>query len=396
MNNEDDRADELASSSEAVGHDRGAFETRAIHVGQEPDAEFGSVNVPIYQTSTYAQPAVGKPKAYDYARSGNPTREALQRVLASLEGGKRGLSFSSGLGASTTLLLTLRPGDHVVLGDDVYGGTYRLLARVLQQWGIAFDTIDLADEGALGNALREETRIVWLETPTNPYLKVIDIARVSEIAHAAGARCVVDNTFATPYLQRPLELGADAVVHSVTKYLGGHSDLIGGAIVTSDDELIERLTFLQNSVGAVPGPMDCFLALRGVKTLAVRMEAHCSGAERVAGFLAEHPKVAKVHFPGLPGNPSRELAERQMHRFGGMVSFEMRTPDEALAVAERTKIFFLAESLGGVESLIEVPGPMTHASVAGSPLEVPDTLVRLSVGIEHPDDLVADLEQALA
>jgi len=396
MNNEDDRTDELASRSEAVGHNGGAFETRAIHVGQEPDAEFGSVNVPIYQTSTYAQPAVGKPKAYDYARSGNPTREALQRVLASLEGGKRGLSFSSGLGASTTLLLTLRPGDHVVLGDDVYGGTYRLLARVLQQWGIAFDTIDLADEGALGSALREETRIVWLETPTNPYLKVIDIARVSEIAHAAGARCVVDNTFATPYLQRPLELGADAVVHSVTKYLGGHSDLIGGAIVTSDDELIERLTFLQNSVGAVPGPMDCFLALRGVKTLAVRMEAHCSGAERVAGFLAEHPKVAKVHFPGLPGNPNREVAERQMRRFGGMVSFEMRSPDEALAVAERTKIFFLAESLGGVESLIEVPGPMTHASVAGSPLEVPDTLVRLSVGIEHPDDLVADLDQALA
>ena len=396
MSTEDDRADELASRSEAVGHNGGAFETRAIHVGQEPDAEFGSVNVPIYQTSTYAQPAVGKPKAYDYARSGNPTREALQRVLASLEGGTRGLSFSSGLGASTTLLLTLAPGDHVVLGDDVYGGTYRLLARVLQQWGVAFDTIDLADEAALGNALREETRIVWLETPTNPYLKVIDIARVSEMAHAAGARCVVDNTFATPYLQRPLGLGADAVVHSVTKYLGGHSDLIGGAIVTSDDELIERLTFLQNSVGAVPGPMDCYLALRGVKTLAVRMEAHCTGAERVAAFLAEHPKVRKVHYPGLPANPNRALAERQMRRYGGMVSFEMPSPDEALAVAERTKIFFLAESLGGVESLIEVPGPMTHASVAGSPLEVPDTLVRLSVGIEHPDDLVADLDQALA
>jgi cystathionine gamma-synthase len=380
----DDRTDELA------------FETRAIHVGQEPDAEFGSVNVPIYQTSTYAQPAVGKPKAYDYARSGNPTREALQRVLASLEGGKRGLSFSSGLGATTTLLLTLRPGDHVVLGDDVYGGTYRLLARVMQQWGIAFDTVDLADESALRNVLREETRIVWLETPTNPYLKVLDIARVSQMAHAAGARCVVDNTFATPYLQRPLELGADVVVHSVTKYLSGHSDLIGGAIVTSDDELIERLTFLQNSVGAVPGPMDCYLALRGVKTLAVRMEAHSTGAERVAEFLVEHPKVAKVHYPGLPAHTNRELAERQMRRFGGMVSFEMRTADEALAVAERTKIFFLAESLGGVESLIEVPGPMTHASVAGSPLEVPDTLVRLSVGIEHPDDLVADLEQALA
>ena len=392
----DDRSDELASRSEAVGHNRGAFETRAIHVGQEPDAEFGSVNVPIYQTSTYAQPAVGKPKAYDYARAGNPTREALQRVLASLEGGTRGLSFSSGLGASTTLLLTLAPGDHVVLGDDVYGGTYRLLARVLQQWGIAFDTIDLADEDALGNALREETRIVWLETPTNPYLKVIDIARVSEMAHEAGARCVVDNTFATPYLQRPLELGADAVVHSVTKYLGGHSDLIGGAIVTSNDELIERLTFLQNSVGAVPGPMDCYLALRGVKTLALRMEAHCTGAERIASFLVEHPKVARVHYSGLLGHPGREIAERQMRRFGGMVSFEMGTPDEAIAVAERTNIFFLAESLGGVESLIEVPGPMTHASVAGSALEVPDTLVRLSVGIEHPDDLVADLDQALA
>jgi cystathionine gamma-synthase len=379
----------------ADGSDEPAFETRAIHVGQEPDTEFGSVNVPIYQTSTYAQPAVGKPKAYDYARAGNPTREALQRVLASLESGTRGLSFSSGLGASTTLLLTLGPGDHVVLGDDVYGGTYRLLARVLQQWGIAFDTIDLSDEEALRNALREETRIVWLETPTNPYLKVLDIGRVSEIAHTAGARCVVDNTFATPYLQRPLELGADAVVHSVTKYLGGHSDLIGGAIVTSDDELIERLTFLQNSVGAVPGPMDCYLALRGVKTLALRMEAHCTGAERVAAFLLEHPKIARVHYPGLPGHPGREIAERQMRRFGGMVSFEMRTPDEALAVAERTKIFFLAESLGGVESLIEVPGPMTHASVAGSPLEVPDTLVRLSVGIEHPDDLMADLDQAL-
>jgi cystathionine gamma-synthase len=371
------------------------FETRAIHVGQEPDAEFGAVSVPIYQTSTYAQPAVGKPKAYDYARTGNPTREALQQVLASLEGGTRGLSFSSGLGATTTLLLTLKPGDHVVLGDDVYGGTYRLLAKVMNEWGVAFDTIDLSDEEALGGALRDETRIVWLETPTNPLLKVIDIARVAEAAHQAGARCVVDNTFATPYLQRPLELGADVVVHSVTKYLGGHSDLVGGAIVTSDDDLIERLTFLQNAVGAVPGPMDCFLALRGVKTLAVRMEAHCTGAERVAAFLDEHPKVTRVHYPGLPDHAGHDVARKQMRRFGGMVSFEVGARDEAIAVVERTQIFFLAESLGGVESLIEVPAPMTHASVEGSPLEVPDTLVRVSVGIEHPDDLVADLEQAL-
>lgn len=373
-----------------------AFETRAIHVGQDPDAEFGSVSVPIYQTSTYAQPAVGKPKAYDYARGGNPTREALQQVLASLEGAARAVSFSSGLGATTTLLLTLKPGDHVVLGDDVYGGTYRLLARVMNEWGLAFDTVDLADEDLLRASLRDETAIVWLETPTNPLLKVIDIERVSAAAHAAGARCVVDNTFATPYLQRPLELGADVVVHSVTKYLGGHSDLVGGAIATSDGELLERLTFLQNAVGAVPGPMDCFLALRGVKTLAVRMEAHCSGAERVAAFLLGHPKVTRVHYPGLSEHPGHEVAARQMRRFGGMVSFEMGSAEEAIRTVERTRIFFLAESLGGVESLIEVPGPMTHASVAGSALEVPDTLVRLSVGIEHPDDLVVDLDQALA
>jgi cystathionine gamma-synthase len=372
------------------------FETRAIHVGQDPDAEFGAVSVPIYQTSTYAQPAVGKPKAYDYARSGNPTREALQQVLASLEGGTRALSFSSGLGATTTLLLTLQPGDHVVLGDDVYGGTYRLLARVMNGWGVEFDTVDLADDGALRSALRERTRIVWLETPTNPLMKIVDIERVATISHEAGALCVVDNTFATPYLQRPLELGADVVVHSVTKYLGGHSDLVGGAIVTSDDELIERLTFLQNAAGAVPGPMDCYLALRGVKTLAVRMEAHCTGAERVAEFLAGHPKVAKVYYPGMPDHAGHDIAVRQMRRFGGMLSFETRSRDDAIGVAEHTKIFFLAESLGGVESLIEVPAPMTHASVAGSPLEVPETLVRVSVGIEHPDDLVADLDQALS
>lgn len=371
------------------------FETKAIHVGQEPDAEFGAVNVPIYQTSTYAQPAVGKPKAYDYARGGNPTRDALQEVLASLEGGARALSFSSGLGAQTTLLLTLKPGDHVLLADDVYGGTYRLLARVMQDWGLSFSTVDMTDDAGLAAALRDETRMVWVETPSNPFLKVIDIARAAELSRGVGARCVVDNTFATPYLQRPLELGADVVVHSVTKYLGGHSDLIGGALVTSDEELIERLTFLQNAAGAVPGPMDCYLALRGVKTLAVRMRAHCRGAEAVAGFLTGHPKVTRVHYPGLPDHPGNAIARRQMDDFGGMVSFEVRSRDEAIRVAESTELFFLAESLGGVESLIEVPAPMTHASVAGSPLEVPDTLIRLSVGIEHPDDLVADLARAL-
>ena len=371
------------------------FETRAIHVGQEPDAEFGAVNVPIYQTSTYAQPAVGKPKAYDYARGGNPTREALQQVLASLEGGARALAFSSGLGATTTLLLTLRPGDHVLLGDDVYGGTYRLLARVMSDWGLSFDTVDLADEAAVRAAIRPETVLVWMETPTNPYLKVVDVERVAALAHEAGARCVVDNTFATPYLQRPLELGADVVVHSVTKYLGGHSDLVVGAVVTSDEALIERMTFLQNAVGAVPGPMDCYLALRGVKTLAVRMEAHCDGAEAVAAFLSSHRDVERVHYPGLPAHPGHDVAARQMRRFGGMVSFEVASRARAIEIAERTELFFLAESLGGVESLIEVPGAMTHASVAGSPLEVPDTLVRLSVGIEHPDDLVADLRRAL-
>jgi cystathionine gamma-synthase len=371
------------------------FETRAIHAGQEPEETYGAVNVPIFQTSTYAQPHVGEPKRYDYARGGNPTREALQTAIASLESGAHGLCFASGMGAEATLLLTLAPGDHVVLGDDVYGGTYRLLARVLRGWGLAFDVVDLTDGDAIRAAIRDETKIVWVETPTNPLLKVVDIAGVSSIAHDAGARVVVDNTFATPYLQRPLELGADVVVHSVTKYLGGHSDLVLGAIVTNDDELRDRLAFLENAVGAVPGPMDCYLALRGLKTLAVRMRAHCRGAEAVARFLASHPIVTSVRYPGLEGDPGHALAARQMDGFGGMVSFEVGSAEEARAVVERTRLFFLAESLGGVESLIELPGPMTHASVAGSPLEVPDTLIRLSVGIEHPDDLTEDLAQAL-
>jgi cystathionine gamma-synthase len=328
------------------------FETRAIHAGQEPEALYGSVNVPIYQTATYAQDGVGRPKRWDYGRGGNPTREAFQVALAALEGGTHGFAFASGMAAETTLLLTLRPGDHVILANDVYGGTYRLLANVLSDWGLMSSTVDLADETALRDAIRPTTKLVWVETPSNPMLKIVDLAAVAAVAHEAGARVVADNTFATPALQRPLEHDADAVVHSVTKYLGGHSDLIGGAIVTSDPEWVDRLGFLTNALGAVPGPMDSFLALRGLKTLAVRMR-------------------------------------------GGMVSFQVGSDEAALELVTRTKVFFLAESLGGVESLIEVPGPMTHASVAGSPLETPGDLVRLSVGIEHPDDLIADLAHAL-
>ena len=372
------------------------FETRAIHAGQDPDAPYGAVNVPIYQTSTYAQPEVGAPKVWDYARGGNPTREAFQQALASLEGGTHGFAFSSGLGAETTLLLTLGPGDHVVLGDDVYGGTYRLLSKVLSGWGLSFSTIDLADLGSLGAALTPATKLVWVESPSNPLLKIVDIEAMSAVAHEHGVRVVVDNTFATPALQRPLSLGADAVVHSVTKYVGGHSDLIGGAIVTSDEDWIERLGFLVNAVGAVPGPMDCYLALRGLKTLAIRMRAHCAGATAIAGFLSMHPAVTQVLYPGLVDHPGHGVAARQMADFGGMVSFRVGSGEKALDVARRTDLFFLAESLGGVESLIEVPAPMTHASVAGSPIEVPTDLVRLSVGIEHPDDLIEDLDRALS
>ena len=371
-------------------------ETLAIHAGQDPEALYGAVNVPIYQTSTFAQIAVGQPRRWDYARGGNPTRAAFETALAALEGGERCLAFSSGLGAESTLLLTLRPGDHVLLGDDVYGGTYRLLARVLEPWGLSCSTCDLTDPGTVRDAVRDETRLVWVETPSNPLLKIVDIAAVRAVAHDAGAKLVVDNTFATPALQRPLELGADVVVHSVTKYLGGHSDLIGGAVVTSDADLAEQLAFLANAVGAVPGPMDSYLALRGLKTLAVRMRQHCANAAQVATFLTSHPAVEHVSYPGLPSHPGHEVAVRQMPGgFGGMVSFTVESPERAIAVAERTSLFFLAESLGGVESLIEVPGPMTHASVADSPLEVSPALIRLSVGIEHADDLVADLDRAL-
>jgi cystathionine gamma-synthase len=386
----------MTEQPEPIGSpDRWRFETRAIHVGQEPDEAFGAVNVPIYQTSTYAQPEVGAPMVWDYARGGNPTRQAFERALASLEGGSRGFAFSSGLGAETSLLLTLSPGDHVVLADDVYGGTYRLLSAVLGRWGLSHSTVDLAEPDRLASSLTPATKLVWVETPSNPLLKIVDIDSVSAVAHAHGARVVVDGTFATPALQRPLSLGADAVVHSVTKYLGGHSDLIGGAIVTNDEEWIEQLGFLVNAVGAVPGPMDSYLALRGLKTLSVRMRAHCDGARAVAGYLARHPSVTQVYYPGLEGHPGHEVARRQMADFGGMVSFRTGSAERANEIARRTELFFLAESLGGVESLIEVPGPMTHASVAGSALEVPDDLVRLSVGIEHPDDLIEDLDRAL-
>ncbi len=371
------------------------IETQAIHAGQDPEDLFGAVNVPIYQTSTYAQDAVGSFKRWDYGRGGNPTREALETALAAMEGGTRAFAFASGLAAEATLLLTLRPGDHVVLADDVYGGTYRLITEVLGPWGLACDTADLTDPSSIEAAVGPRTRFVWVESPSNPMLKVVDLAAVAEVAHAGEARVVVDNTFATPALQRPLALGCDVVVHSVTKYLSGHSDLIGGALVASQDDLIEKLAFLVNAVGAVPGPMDCYLALRGLKTLAVRMRAHCEGAGAVAAFLDEHPRVTRVHYPGLASHPGHALAARQMQGFGGMISFEVASAEEALAVAAGTELFFLAESLGGVESLIEVPGPMTHASVAGSPLEVPANLIRLSVGIEHPDDLIADLARAL-
>ncbi len=372
------------------------FETKAIHAGQDPEPTYGAVNVPIYQTSTYAQSAVGEHKGYEYARTGNPTRTVLETALAALEQGHGALCFASGMAAESALLQLLKTGDHVVLGDDVYGGTYRLVARVLSDWGLDFDTVDLADHEALRKALREETRVVWVETPTNPLLKIVDIAAVADIAHESGAWCVVDNTFATPYLQQPITLGADAVIHSATKYLGGHSDVVGGVAVTTTPKMQERLAFLQNALGAVPGPLDCFLVLRGVKTLAIRMEAHCRNAALIAEFLSEHPKVKTVYYPGLPSHPDHEVAARQMKAFGGMVSFETNTEEEALDVCKRTQLFFLGESLGGVESLIEHPAKMTHASVAGSPLEVSGTLVRLSVGIEHPDDLLKDLEQALS
>jgi cystathionine gamma-synthase len=373
------------------------FETRAIHVGQDPDPATGAIITPIYQTSTYVQEAVGVHKGYDYARVANPTRTALQEALASLENARHGVAFSSGIGATTTLMHLVDPGQRVVLIADVYGGVYRMTSQVYEPKGYKFTYVP-ADEfdDNLASYLDDDTRLVWVETPSNPLLNVVDIGNAADAAHAAGARLVVDNTFATPYLQQPLDLGADAVVHSTTKYLGGHSDTVGGFVATNDDALAERLYFLQKSLGAVPGPFDCWLVLRGLKTLAVRMRQHCENARAVVEFLQGHDAVERVLYPGLPEHPGHDVARRQMRDFGGMVSFLTATDDEAVELVARTKLFQLAESLGGVESLIEHPARMTHASTAGAPFAPPANLVRLSVGIESAADLVADLEAALA
>jgi cystathionine gamma-synthase len=374
------------------------FETLAIHAGQEPDTATGAVVPPIYQTSTYAQDAVGAPRrGYEYSRSGNPTRDALQECLAALEGGRSALTFASGLAAEDTLLRALcRPGDHVVIAGDAYGGTYRLFAKVTEPWGLSFSTAPETDIDAVRAAIRDNTRLVWVETPTNPLLNIADLANLAQVAHDRGALLVVDNTFATPYLQAPLSLGADVVVHSTTKYIGGHSDVVGGALIANDDELLTKLAYHQNAMGAVNGPFDAWLTMRGIRTLGVRMDRHCDNAEKVADFLTRQSAVRQVYYPGLPEHPGHEVAAKQMRRFGGMVSFRAAGGEAAaIDICNRAKLFVLGESLGGVESLIEHPGRMTHASVAGSPLEVPADLVRLSVGIETIDDLLADLEQAL-
>ncbi len=375
------------------------FETLAIHAGQEPDPNNGAVMTPIYQTSTYAQDGIGKPRqGYEYSRTLNPTRKALQDCLAELEGGTWGLAFSSGMAATDTVLRLLASGDHVVAGNDVYGGTFRLFDKVLRRFGLDFTFSDTTDPENLAEALTSSTRIVWLETPTNPLLAVSDIRAVAEVvqSHPNKPLLVVDNTFATPYLQRPLELGADLVVHSTTKYLGGHSDVVGGAIVGKDAQLGAKLAYLQNAIGAVPGPMDCFLTLRGIKTLPVRMDRHAANAERIVAYLREHAKVGRLIYPFDGGHPQVQTAKRQMRNGGGMISFILKGGREAaVKVAEATRLFTLAESLGGVESLIEVPAAMTHLSTQGSQLEVDPGLVRLSVGIENIDDLLADLEQAL-
>lgn len=372
--------------------------TRAIHAGHEPDPLTGAVNVPIYASSTFAQDGVGGLRGgFEYARTGNPTRQALEANAASIEGGTYGRAFASGMAATDALLrATLRPGDHLVIPDDAYGGTFRLIDKVFSQWGIEHTPAPVGDVDAIRAAIRPSTKLVWLETPTNPLLNIGDIAAVAEVAGEAGARLVVDNTFASPYLQQPLSLGADVVLHSSTKYLGGHSDVVGGLLITDDEQLDADVAFLQNGSGGVPGPFDAYLTMRGIKTLAVRMDRHCDNAEAVVGLLAERPEVASVLYPGLPEHPGHEVAARQMRRAGGMVSVRMAGGREAAQrLCARTEIFTLAESLGGIESLIEHPGAMTHASTAGSMLEVPDDLVRLSVGIEDVGDLLADLEQAL-
>ncbi len=378
-----------------MSHESRAFTTRAIHVGQEPDPATGAVVVPIYQTSTFAQEAPGKHSGYEYARTGNPTRTALQEVMASLEGTDGAVAFASGLAATDAVLRLLDPGDHVVMADDVYGGTWRQISKLHGRFGIEVSAVNLRDVDAVAQAMRPTTKYVWVETPSNPMLKIMDLEALASIAHEHGARLVADNTFATPYLQQPTSLGADLVVHSTTKYLGGHSDVVGG-MVCADAATCEELAWLQNAAGAVPGPFDNFLTMRGIKTLGVRMDRHSANAMRIATWLAEQDAVSHVLYPGLPDHLGHDLAARQMRDFGGMISFRLAGGREvAKRVCMETELFFLAESLGGVESLIEHPGIMTHASVEGTALEVPDDLVRLSVGIEDVDDLLADLEHAL-
>lgn len=374
------------------------FSTRAIHAGQEPDPLTGAVVPPIYATSTYKQDGVGGLRGgYEYSRSGNPTRTALETCLASIEGGSRGFAFASGLAAEDTVLRALlAPGDHVVIPNDAYGGTYRLFDKVAKRWGVAYTAAPITDVDAVAAAMNERTKMVWIETPTNPLLNIADIEQLADLAHRAGALVIVDNTFASPYLQQPLALGADLVVHSTTKYIGGHSDVVGGAIVVQDAEIADAIAFHHNSMGGVAGPFDAFLTLRGIKTLGVRMDRHCDNAETLAEFLAGHAKVAEVRYPGLSTHPGHDVAGKQMKRYGGMISFRHKDGEQAAVdLCSRTEVFTLGESLGGVESLIEHPGRMTHASAAGSALEVPADLVRLSVGIEDADDLLADLRQAL-
>jgi len=382
-----------------VSSNHDAFETLAIHAGQEPDSLTGAVVPPIYQVSTFKQDAVGKPRGgYEYARTANPTRTALEQCLAALEGGAAAPAFASGMAAEDGLLRTVcSPGDHVLIPDDAYGGTYRLFARVLAGWGLSHSVVPMSDLAAVREQLAARpVKLIWTETPTNPLLNIADIRALAQAAHEAGAMLVVDNTFASPYLQQPLALGADVVVHSTTKYLGGHSDVIGGALVVADPDLAERVAFIQNATGGVPGPFDAWLTLRGIKTLAARMDRHCRNAMRVAQMLAEHPAVAQVFYPGLPTHPGHKTAQEQMRAFGGMVSFRLLAGEEAAVQAcARTRLFTLGESLGGVESLIEHPARMTHASVTGSELEVPGDLIRLSVGIEDCDDLLDDLREAL-
>jgi cystathionine gamma-synthase len=376
--------------------DTAGFETRAIHAGQPPDSATGAVVPAIHLATTYAQESVGVHRGFEYSRTGNPTRAALEAALASLESARHGIAFASGMAASDAILRRIRPGEHVVLPSDAYGGTYRLVAKVLSQAGVEFTPVDLTDASSLAGAWRPATRLVWVESPSNPLLGIADIGEIARIAHERGGICVVDNTFATPYLQLPLSLGADAAVHSSTKYLGGHSDVVGGFVATNDDELAGELRFLQNAVGAVPSPFDCYMVLRGIRTLAVRLDRQCENARAVAELLASHPAVSQVYYPGLESHQGHELASRQMRGFGAMVSFVMRDGEQAaLDVVARTEVFTLAESLGAVESLIEHPARMTHASVVGSPLAVDPGLVRLSVGLETLDDLLSDLKRAL-